>query len=69
MIDLMASSDGDIPLFMRIGSGNESDLLKLSKKISKEEKEIEKRVKKLTKKIWQKKEELEKEIKNSHSKR
>jgi transposase len=25
MIDLMASSDSDIPLFMRIGSGNESD--------------------------------------------
>jgi len=25
MIDLMASSDGDIPLFIRIGSGNESD--------------------------------------------
>lgn len=25
MIDLMCSSDGDIPLFMRIGNGNESD--------------------------------------------
>jgi transposase len=25
MIDLMVSSDGDVPLLMRIGSGNESD--------------------------------------------
>jgi transposase len=25
MIDLICSNDGDIPLFMRIGDGNESD--------------------------------------------
>jgi transposase len=60
MIDLMCSSDGDIPLFMRIGNGNESDLLKLANKISKEEEKIEKLIKKLIKKRWKKKEELEK---------
>jgi transposase len=25
MIDLMPSNDGDVPLFMRVGDGNESD--------------------------------------------
>jgi transposase len=28
MIDLMVSGDGDVPLLMRIGSGNESDKTK-----------------------------------------